>query len=269
MAANASLHRVHERGWRRGFANTLRKESRDWWRARRWWVNALIWLVLLNGVLAAGLWLSPGDGSADVPAGQGALSQFAMMGVVTTVIGAIMIMQNTLIDEKKTGTAEWILSKPVSRSAFVLSKFLGNAVATLLIAVVLQGVLAWVQVSAKSGSAVAVTPLVLSLGIIGLQLLFFMALTLMLGTFFNGRGAVLVVPLALIFVVMFASNYAPGLMQILPFTMGLGTTPDAPMLAVAAIEGQPLPTVVPIISTAVWTLVFLGIAIWRFGREEF
>ena len=33
--------------------------------------------------------------------------------------------------------------------------------------------------------------------------------------------------------------------------------------------GLPLPTVLPIVFTALWCVVFTALAVWRFGREEF
>ena len=41
----------------------------------------------------------------------------------------------------------------------------------------------------------------------------------------------------------------------------------APALAL----GGPVPPVwpIPVIATAVWTVMFIAIALWRFGREEF
>jgi len=265
MAANATLQRVHERGWRRGFANTLRKENREWWGTRRWWIGALIWTLLANGTLAATLGSSSGDASAV----QVGLSQFMQMTMLTTLLGAITIMQNTLIDEKKTGTAEWILSKPVSRTAFILTKFFANAIALLLIAIVLQGTLAYLQLSASAGAALALMPFVAGMGIIALQMLLFMALTLTVGTFFNSRGAVLGLPLGLIFIVMLISNFVPPIVQIVPFTFGITTGPADPALAALAFAGQPLPSLLPLIATVVWTVVFLTVAVWRFGREEF
>ena len=61
MSANSTFQVVNEHGWRRGFANMLRKENRDWWRTRRWWINILIWLVLINGVVFG--MLSSSDGA--------------------------------------------------------------------------------------------------------------------------------------------------------------------------------------------------------------
>ena len=50
-----------ERGWRMGLANMLTKEIAAWWRTRRWWVQCLVALLLLNGTHGAE---SEGQGSA-------------------------------------------------------------------------------------------------------------------------------------------------------------------------------------------------------------
>ena len=55
MASTTVLQPVKERGWRRGFANLLRKENGEWWRTRRWWLQSLLWLLIINGILAVGL----------------------------------------------------------------------------------------------------------------------------------------------------------------------------------------------------------------------
>jgi hypothetical protein len=34
--------------------------------------------------------------------------------------------------------------------------------------------------------------------------------------------------------------------------------------------GQPMPSVmIPIVATALWSLLCIGVAIWRFNREDF
>ena len=40
--------------------NLLQKENDKWWRTRRWWIQSLRWLVIVNGSLAVGLWIVPG-----------------------------------------------------------------------------------------------------------------------------------------------------------------------------------------------------------------
>ena len=59
MANTQTLQPVTERGWRQGLANLMRKENDQWWRTRRWWVQSLLWLLVIYGTLAVGLWLVP------------------------------------------------------------------------------------------------------------------------------------------------------------------------------------------------------------------
>ena len=47
-----SLVPRRERGWRMGFANMLAKENVAWWHTRRWWIQCLIALSILNGTFA-------------------------------------------------------------------------------------------------------------------------------------------------------------------------------------------------------------------------
>jgi hypothetical protein len=42
-----------------------------------------------------------------------------------------------------------------------------------------------------------------------------------------------------------------------------------PPLTRYLLSGQPLPTMAPIIATALWCVLFTGVAFWRIRREEF
>ena len=46
-----------------------------------------------------------------------AMMIFAVASGLFGAIGTVIAMQGSLIDEKKSGTAAWIMSKPVSRTA--------------------------------------------------------------------------------------------------------------------------------------------------------
>jgi len=43
------------------------------------------------------------------------------------------------------------------------------------------------------------------------------------------------------------------------------TTPE---LLIAA-QGQPIPSLIPVITTVIYSIVFIAVGIWRFSREEF
>ncbi len=53
MANDSELILVSERGWRRGFDNLLDNEFGRWWRTRRWWTQALIWVAVIGFLMGA------------------------------------------------------------------------------------------------------------------------------------------------------------------------------------------------------------------------
>jgi hypothetical protein len=98
--------------------------------------------------------------------------------------------------------------------------------------------------------------------------MFYLSLTYMLGTLFRKRGAVIGIPMVMIFGNQLV-GLAPWLGKIMPWNLVMDLGPDSPSLAVALAQGGPLPTATPIIGTAVLTIAFLAVALWRFQREEF
>lgn len=268
MASEHTLQLVEERGWRRGFANLLRQENDRWWRTRRWWVQSLFWLALINGSLGILLWLAP-ILYPDTPVALAkklelftrALGWWPMFAVIT-------ITQGSIIGEKQSGTAAWILSGPVSRAAFILSKLIGNALGFLVTVILLQGPVAYVQLSLSEGYFLPLTPFVVALSIHSLYLLFYLSLTLMLGVFFNTREPVLGVALTIAVVsLMDLGRSLGGLVSWAPLL-----TPEMlPNLAAVAIQGETLPAdwSVSIMAMSLYALVFVALAIWRFNREEF
>ena len=63
--------------------------------------------------------------------------------------------------------------------------------------IVIPGVITFVLLAARTGSVPPVVPFAAGIALIGLYLLFYLTLTLMLGTFFEERGAVIGIPLLL------------------------------------------------------------------------
>jgi ABC-2 type transport system permease protein len=276
MAANPALqlNPTRERGWLDGFANLFRNENAAWWRTRRWIIHVILWTVLVNGILASALWAPQPDAAPQSgpdttnPLVLGILL-FVLIGGLATGTGAIILMQGAVIDEKKSGTAEWILSKPVSRSAFIWAKLCATGLAALLIMIVLQGVVAYLLVSARLGNAPPLIPFASGIALLGLHLLFYLALTLMLGTLFDGRGPVLGIPLGILFGAQIVMRLAPWLVQFMPWLIIIPAGQNTLSLAMLAMQGLPLPTTTPIYATAIWIVIFVGVALWRFGREEF
>jgi len=249
-----------------GLANMLGKELAAWWRTRRGWVQCLVALLLLNGELALNL------------RGGGGVENATLALIVTAALcvplAAVSLAQDSILGEKHSGTAAWVLSKPLRRPAYVLAKLIAHGLGLFVAWIALPGVVAYLQLLKPAGGYF--TPLRIA-GVMGLNylnLLFFLTLGLMLATFFNGRGPVLGISLVLAwsgplpFVSGPIQKYAPWLYDVLPWKLLIDFNTNQPLAGYLA-NGQPLPTVAPIIATALWCVIFVLVAIWRFGREEF
>ncbi len=268
MSSAGVLHPVKESGWRRGFANLLRKENGEWWHTRRWWTQSLLWLLIVNGILALGLWALPIASPEEEFSTIDNLGIFFQVMSQFTVFAVIVITQGALIGEKQSGTAAWIMSAPVSRSAFILAKLVANALGFLFSIILVQGLVAYVQLSLSDGGPLTLAPYLTLLALVSLILLFYLALTLMLGAFFDTRGPVLGIAIAVAIASMIGisslfASFLPWLVLVLPDSI--------PALMTLLIIGEPLPDSwpIPIILMSVYSLLFVALAIWRFRREEF
>jgi len=268
MASDNNLQLLDERGWRQGFANLFRKENGEWWHTSRWWAQSLLWLLIVNGILAIGVWVVPivqpeeaGDAVENLGIFMQLMTWFPMFAV-------IVITQGAIISEKQSGTAAWILSAPVSRSGFILSKLIANTIGFLVTIILMQGLIAYVQISLSEGSLLPLGPYLANLGLLSLYLLFYLALTLMLGTFFNARGPVLGISIGVAIFSMLGmgglfAGFIPWLVLVLPEAL--------PTLVSALVQGESIPAIwpVPIIVISLYIVLFVALAIRRFNREEF
>jgi ABC-type transport system involved in multi-copper enzyme maturation permease subunit len=187
---------------------------------------------------------------------------------------AILMGQDSILEERQSGTAAWVLSKPLRRPAFILAKLIAHGLGLLVTWVVLPGGIAYLQFRAYGLDQLSLSGYAAGMGLVYLNLLFYLTLALMLGTLFNGRGpGVGIALLNLLSCTVFLDpivKYAPWLLKVMPWNLLLpfGFGDNSP-LAGRLMMGAPLPTVTPIIITAVWCVLFVGVALWRFRREEF
>jgi len=268
LTSENNLQLVDEQGWRRGFINLLQQESDKWWRTRRWLTQSLLWLLIVNGILAVGIWVVPIMEPSEAVSMIENMSIFMRLMAWFPMFSVIVITQGAIVGEKQSGTAAWILSAPVSRSAFILAKFIANAVGFLVVVIGVQGLVAYGQLSLSEGVMVPFGPYLAGMSLLSLYLLFYLALTLMLGTFFSTRGPVLGVAIAISIGSMMGfgnlfNSFVPGIVLVLPESL--------PGLVMAVIAGETLPHVwpIPIITMSLYSVLFVALAIWRFNREEF
>jgi ABC-type transport system involved in multi-copper enzyme maturation permease subunit len=249
-----------------GLGNMLGKEIAAWLRTRRWWVQCLVALLLLNGSLALNL-----RGGMRV---DNAAMNFLAIAALGVPLAAISLSQDSILGERHSGTAAWVLSKPLRRSAFILAKLIAHGLGVLIAWVVLPGAIAYFQLTAVKGVRLSVPGFAGAMGLDYLNLLFYLTLALMLATLFNGRGPVLGIALAVAwsgpmqFIAQPMQKHVPWLDSILPWRLLMDVGHEGPLAGYLAM-GQPVPTETPIVATVLWCVLFVGVAIWRFGREEF
>lgn len=264
MASSSSLLAVREGGWNSGFVNMLRKENGTWWQTRKWWVQSLVWLLIGNGLLAFLLWIIPLIEPGARPRGVDGIGTFMTMLSVSSTLGVLILAQSIIVREKQMGTAAWILSNPVSRVAFVLAKLVAHAFGCLAIIIVLQGLVAYLQVSLRDGVPWPVLPFVAAMGLPALNLLFYLTLAVMLGSLFSSRGPVLGISFSVYFVEQVLGQLEGVVRWVPPYMPSrLGA------MAVPVALGEPLPSVSPILTVVVGSALFILVALWRFSREEF
>lgn len=246
-----------------GLGNQARLEARTWWSTRRWWTQAVLWTVILNGLLALMLWVIPRMDSvlAGVPVEpEGVAFQFGSMATAVTAIGVVIICQGVVIDDRRLGLLEWMLSKPLSRPALLLAKFGGHASGLLVSLLLLPWLVVYGQLSLAGGGVWPVGRWLGAVGLVGVVVSFHLVLVLLLSTLFDGRGAVMALPLAGVLGTDVLIDLVPRLADVLPWTL---TRHVGAVLA----DGV-LPSARPLLATSAWTVVFLVAALWRFQHTE-
>lgn len=265
MSSNSAMQLVNERGWRSGFTNMLRKENGTWWGTRKWLVQIIVWLLTGNGLVAFLLWVVPLFDPGGGPPATELINVFVSVLGASATLGVLILAQNVIVKEKQMGTAAWILSNPVSRVAFILSKLVVHGLNILGIIIALQGLVAYLQFSLSDGAFWPPLAFAKAMGLLGLNLVFFLTLSLMLGAFFNNRGPVIGIAIGVWFLEQLLGDLLGLISETLPKLLP-GRLID---MAAPVALGQPLPTALPILSASLLSLVFVLVAIWRFSREEF
>ena len=229
-----------------------------------WWIQSLIWAAMIGFLLGAVMLGS----SESVPL-KDAVMMYAIFAGLFPAVGVVIIMQGAVVGEKKDGTAAWVLSKPVSRPAFILSKVIANGVGILVTMVVLPGIVAYVIFAVAPGAPLNPLAFLAALGVLFISNFFYLSLTLMLGTFFNGRGPVIGIGLALLFLQQYLVGWLPILRYVLPWNLIIPIGEQVDAVVPGLLLGLHSYSLVPVGMVALESILFLLIGLWRFNREEF
>lgn len=260
--ADAVLRPVAGRGPWLGFGNLARNEAAQWTRTRSAWVQPLVWLTILVAPLLLPLVFMRELFAAETGGTfESALEMVFQMGGLALPIGAVIVLHGAIIGERQTGTAAWVLTKPASRTSFVIAKFAVHTLALLVVALLLPTSVAYGVLSWEAGGALPLWRYAAAVGLLGLNLAFYAALTLMLGALARNRGTVLAVGLAVLVGADVVLAVVPALAHAGPWLLG--------RMATVLAQGGPLVTPWPLLAVPLWISAFLALAVWRVRREEF
>ena len=270
MVAPSELQRVASSGWRAGLANLLRKENRVWWNSRRWLVQSILWTIVVSGTAALFMLAVPplarNSGQPlvgmDDPVGLG-IELLFKLGPTALAIGTIVLVQDTIIGERQLGVTEWLLSKPVSRSSYLLAKLLANGLGVLVILVGLQGAIGYGLLWLAAGTPFPLPSYLVGMAGLAVHTLFYLALSLMMGVLTGKRPVLLGTSLGVLMGGQLFGGFLGTAIMLTPWALG-GILP-------AAVQGMPLPLPigVPIGLTALLALGCMVVALVRFERVDF
>ena len=261
LAARQELVPARSGGWLGGFSNLLRKELGQWWGTKMWWVQIIIWVLILNGISAIVAMtesLDPGQLLQEV------VQTFLPMSVGAIALGTVITVQGAIVGEKELGTAAWVMSKPASRSAFILAKVVAYTSGFWMTAIVIPSAIFVIITRQLVAAPLAIQPFLVGVAVVALSQLFYLMLTLMLGTIFNSRGPIAGIGIAFVMTGLLLKGMIPmPVLMITPWPL--------PDISAFVALGMPLPPnwYVPIVAVIFWIVVMTAVTLWRFSREEF
>ena len=267
--ASGDLQSVKEKGWKRGLGNLLQGEYSAWLKSSRWWKHLILWFTIIN-VMMIIMVIASAQEAKKGNEGPPILLMYGVFGGMFVAIGVMVIMQQVLVREKRSGTAAWVLSKPVTRTAFVLSRLTVNSIAILLTAVIVPGVVLFITLGLFSDLGwLSPFGFTAALVMISLNMFYWIAMVLMMGTLSDSPSVVIAVPIALFFTFAYGPGLVPQLIYISPLMLVFSPAEQMSPLTVSFISGEPVFSWLPLISTVVFSVIFIAVAIWRFNRQEF
>ncbi len=271
MSANTVSHfqLVAEKGWMRGLGNLLHGEFTAWFRSSRWWKHLIMWFSIINLMMVI-MVFSSAEATRRGEEGPPIYLMYEIFGGMFVAFGVMIIMQRVLVGEKHSGTAAWVLTKPVTRTSFVISRLLVNSIAILFTSVIVPGVLFYVTLGLFSDIG-WLSPLgfIAALLMVALHTFYWIALVLMMGTLSESSGVVMGVAIALYFIFWMGSSYVHALLYISPLLLTFSPGPGITALFDSFLTGAPVYSWFPLISTVVSCIIFIAVAILRFNRQEF
>lgn len=250
-----------------GFGLLLRKEIREQARTMRLLAVVAVFAILglLSPVFARyvreiveAVGGGQFEGMIPAPSVGDAVAQFTKNTGQFGVLIAILVTMGSVAAEKERGTAAFLLAKPIGRGAFVTAKVVAIG-ALLAVALGVSGVLCWIYTTILF-EPLPVLGFAGAVALVWLSLAAFAAVTFLASVV--TRSAVAAGGIGFgVFVVTGILSALPAIGPLMPTSLwgaagalALGTVPD--------------PLAGPVLANVALILATLGLAWWRFRRQE-
>lgn len=250
-----------------GLGGLLRGELARWY-WRRILAHTVAWTLLVTGLL----WYGTTSVSESDWRGFDLLIHIWWIALP---LGSIAISQNAMIEERQAGTLSWVVSKPVSRPAFVLSKIVSDSVGIVFPAVVLQAAIAWWMLPAldpKAGLPIRRPDVGRYLVVVGVEIVIivlFVTLTVCMGTIFRNRGPVAGIGLVVWILLWNSPTDILDQFSIGGLVSGELSGAAFKPLTEYLVFGQSLDPASGVYWTLAWAAVLTAVAMGVFSREQF
>ncbi len=243
-----------------GFSQLLRKELSRFFSRKFFIANLLAWTLMINGFFL--LFLMALVNNVDP-----SIIMLTFLGILTIMgtIATVLFSSSLITEEKQQGTLEWLLTKPISRQAVILSKFFSTALFVFVLFVLIESTIGFALFWGFTGYPPVFSNFSGAMATLFLFFCFFISLSILLGTIFIKRTwvAALCVLVWLYLAIMEGSLHRapdwvhflfPNALTKIAFQMAAGMTPDSP---------------VPIFAAIAWITLFTVSAIGILLKREF
>ncbi len=254
------IQRANTEPWYAGMNNLINRELFHE-RSRMYWIQQLvIWTLFTNGMVILLLSLPANIIEGMTSSYHLSLATFYSLMAFLIAIFIPILLQGIIIDEKLSGTAAWILSKPVSKKAYLLSKLVASILAIIGVSVIINGVIGY-GVFSVFGHTLNITGYLMTLGLTGIVVVYFASLTVMLGTLTTSRGKVLATAVGLGIGAQFVARYFPLVLFLIPYSL--------PVMGMGFVTGDPVQGLEwMLLSACVQIIMFTIIALFVFDKTE-
>ncbi len=250
-----------------GLRNVIRKDLSEWLHARRPWIvlgvtTFVFALAAANARItewaARSFPADPADGPAKVLSVQPLDNVLFALGTQFIALAVIFATMSLLLAERDSGTLAWTISKPVSRTSVLASKWLTATLVLWVVAVIIPLTVTTALVTVLYGLPDLATVIALGLTLVTVPA-FFVAVALAAATVVPSQAAVGAIGIAVLAAPLIVGGVVPVLAPFFP-----GSIFD---WSVAISTGGPASLVTPV-AWLVGLVVLLVLARWRMNAMD-